>query len=61
MAQEWLTTEQAADLSGYHPDHVRCLLKAGDIQGRKWGQAWQVNRVSLLEYINDMKTKGEKR
>ena len=34
MAEEWLTTEQAAELSGYHPDHIRRLIRGGDLQAR---------------------------
>jgi excisionase family DNA binding protein len=59
--EDWLTTEQAAELSGYHIVHVRKLLLSGKLHGRKWGQAWQVSRESLLTYIQDTKQQGKKR
>ena len=61
MKDEWLTTEQAAELSGYHIVHIRRLLRAGEIEGRKWGQAWQVSHTSLLKYIEKIEKSGEKR
>jgi excisionase family DNA binding protein len=61
MTEEWLTTEQAAELSGYHPNHIRRLLRAREIDGRKWGQAWQVNRQSLLGYVERVEETGNKR
>ena len=51
MLEEWLTTEQAAELSGYHPNHIRRLVRSGEVEARKWGQAWQISRQSLLVYL----------
>jgi excisionase family DNA binding protein len=59
--EDWLTTEQAAELSGYHIVHVRKLLLSGKLHGRKWGQAWQVSRESLLAYVQESTQRGEKR
>ena len=61
MAEEWITTAEAADLSGYHPNHIRRLLKQGSVDGRKWGQAWQVNRASLFTYLDRIRKIGKKR
>jgi excisionase family DNA binding protein len=61
MAEEWLTTAQAAELSGYHPERIRELLRDGKIKGNKFGTVWQVNRTSLLFYIEAMEQKGERR
>lgn len=61
MSEEWLTTEQAAKLSGYHANHLRRLLRDGDINGRKWGQSWQISKQSLIEYLNKAKQSGDKR
>jgi excisionase family DNA binding protein len=61
MAEEWLTTEQAAELSGYHPVYLRGLLREGKIKGRKWGPAWQVNRKSLLAYIEAAEVSDDRR
>ena len=46
MAQDWITTTEAVTLSGYHVDHIRRLLKSGEVNGQKWGREWQVSRSS---------------
>ncbi len=35
--EDWLTTYEAADISGYELDYIRKLIRAEKIQGRKWG------------------------
>lgn len=59
--EEWLTTYKAAELSGYNPDYIRQLIRAEKVIGRKWGQSWQVNRLSLEEYMKKAKRLGERR
>ncbi len=61
MSEEWLTTQQAADLSGYHMVYVRNLVRDGQIEGRKWGQAWQVSKTSLLTYMEAAKISKDNR
>jgi len=57
----WITTSQACELSGYHPDYVRKLLQSGTINGRKWGFAWMIDRSSLVAYLERVESKGERR
>lgn len=61
MSEEWLTTQQAADLTGYHMVYIRDLVRAEQIKGRKWGQAWQVNKASLLAYVEAAKQSKDSR
>ena len=61
MNSDWITTTEACDISGYHPDHIRELLREGKIGGRKFATIWQVDRKSLLEYMERMEAKGERR
>lgn len=61
MEELWLTVQQAADLSGYHPNHIRRLVRAGEIQARKWGQAWQVSKQSLNIYLKIAAQSNDKR
>lgn len=61
MQEEWLTTHEAAELSGYHPEHLRRLLQAGTIKGQKFGPVWQVNRESLLAYLEAATESNDKR
>lgn len=53
-----ITVEKAAALLGYHPDHVRRLLRAGVIQGEKvCGVVWLIDR-SEVEYILSAQRNG---
>ena len=53
MPDEWITTADAAELSGYHPEHVRWLVRQGRIKARKFGIVWQIHQKSLQIYIED--------
>ena len=51
MADDWLTVNEAADLSGYHPEHVRRLIRQGAVTAKKFSIVWMVSKDSLLSYI----------
>ena len=40
---EWITTEEAAELSGYHPEYVRRLARRGKIGAEKKGRDWWID------------------
>jgi excisionase family DNA binding protein len=61
MADEWLTVTVAAKLIGYHPDHIRRLIRAGKVKADKFATVWRVDRRSLLAYIKAAETQGAKR
>ena len=61
MNNDWITTSEACKISGYHGDHLRELIREGKIEGRKFATVWQVDRNSLLEYLDRMVAKGERR
>jgi excisionase family DNA binding protein len=61
MTEDWITTREAVELSGYHPDHLRELIRDGKVQARKFGIVWQVSRQSLLTYLDVAKKSGDKR
>ena len=50
MAEEWLTVTDAAEISGYHPEHIRRIIREGKINARKFGPLWQVSYSNLMEY-----------
>lgn len=58
---EWITTAEAAALTGYTIVHVRRLVTAGKVKGQRFGQIWQVDRRSLLAYFKRAAKSGEKR
>lgn len=58
---EWLTVTEAAEQSGYDPEHIRRLIRDGEIQARKFSIVWMVDRSSLLEYVSRAQSWGKKR
>ncbi len=58
---EWLSTYDAAKVAGFHPDHVRRLVRAKQLEARKWGNAWMIRRKSLFRYITAARRRGKKR
>lgn len=51
MAEDdWLTVSQAAELSGYHPEYLRELIRDGKVEARKLSILWLVSKRSLLAY-----------
>ena len=57
----WLTTAEAAEMAGYHPNHIRRLLKRREIHGQKFGQTWMISKESLLAYLRKAETQGQRR
>lgn len=58
---DWITTAEAVQISGYHVNHIRKLLKAGKVKSQKWSRSWQISRSSLLAYIRSVEKQGAKR
>lgn len=58
---EWLTVNEAASLSGYHPESIRELIRQGKIKARKFSIVYQVNHKSLVAYLKKVQSMGEKR
>lgn len=57
---DWITTTEAAELSGYHPVYLRELIRKGEIAALKKGNAWWVDHKALLLYLKAA-TKSEDR
>ena len=55
---EWITTKEAAELTGYHAVHIRRLLREERVEGKKFGRDWLVDQESLLSYADEMKRLG---
>lgn len=56
-----ITVTEASEISGYHPDYLRQMIRAGEIQARKFGTVWAIKRESLLEFLRRREAEGEKR
>jgi hypothetical protein len=61
MAEDWITVQDAVNLSGYHADHIRKLIREDRITGRKYVIVWQVSRKSLDAYLREQAQRGERR
>ena len=61
MPEEWITTQEAAELSGYNIVYLRQLIRGKQIEGRKWGPVWQVNRQSIVDYLEAAQQSNDKR
>ena len=61
MSDKWLTTPEAAQLTGYTSDHVRRLIALGKIEGQKRGRDWLVKQSSLLAHVRKAGKLGAKR
>jgi excisionase family DNA binding protein len=55
---DWITTEEAVQLSGYNIQHIRKLIRRKQIAAEKKGGQYWVDRHSLLDYIK-MATESE--
>ena len=57
----WVTTDEAATLTGYVVEYVRCLARAGRIHAEKRGRDWWVDQDALLQYKAKMDHLGEQK
>lgn len=57
----FIGTKEAAKITGYSPDYVARLLRAGDIRGVREGKAWRIDRASLDAYLERKQRRGVRR
>lgn len=55
---EWITTKEAAALTGYNLEYIRQMIRRGVIRAEKRGRDWWVDRASIESYANEMKRLG---
>jgi excisionase family DNA binding protein len=48
--KDYMTTEEAAAALGFHIDHIRRMLREGDLVGIKVGITWLVSKESVKQY-----------
>ena len=48
-----LSTKEAAELSGYTPDYLARLTRAGKIKGERFGRSWCIDKRSLEHFMAD--------
>lgn len=58
---EWLTIQQASELSGYHAEYLRIIVRAGKLDAHKFGSVWAISRKSLLSYLQTAEKSEDRR
>ena len=58
---DWISVEEAAELSGYTEEQLRRLIRTQQISASKKGGQWWVDKKSLLAYIKDSQQSSDKR
>lgn len=59
--KDWITTDVAAEISGYHVNYLRRLIRQGRIRSEKVSIVWLISRQSLLDYIAEAERSDDKR
>ena len=57
----WMTTQEAAEHSGYDIEHVRRLARQGKIGAVKKGRDWWIDVEQFTAYLNMMLDSGDGR
>jgi excisionase family DNA binding protein len=55
---EWITTTEAAELTGYTDARFRQLAASGAIAAKKRGRDWFLSKADVLAYTEEMKQLG---
>ena len=55
---EWITTAEAAELTGYTARYIRKALKRGILKGQKRGRDWFVSKAQVEAYAKEMQKLG---
>jgi excisionase family DNA binding protein len=58
---DWITTAEAARLTGYSRKHIIRLAETGKVKGQRFGDVWQIDRAALLRYVKAAEKLGMKR
>ncbi|MDY7079416.1 MAG: helix-turn-helix domain-containing protein [Chloroflexota bacterium] len=55
--RDYLTTDEAAQLCGYHINYIRKLARTGRVKAAKKG-VWLFQRDDFIRYMEEMKALG---
>lgn len=59
--EDWITTDDAHDLTGYHVEYIRLLARGGRLKARKFARSWQVSKSDLMRYVAEAQETGDQR
>ena len=52
MLENWITIQDACQMTGYNAEYLRRLIRNGKVKAQKVSIVWVVDQVSLQEYIS---------
>lgn len=55
----WVTTDEAAQATGYKVEYIRILARRGQVVAERFGRDWLINLEAALEYKRRMDALGE--
>ena len=55
---EYVSVEEAAEITGYDPEYIRRLLRQSKVNAEKKGTMWWIDLDSLKEYKKQMDALG---
>jgi len=55
---EWITTKEAADLTGYTASYLRKAISRGLLPAEKRGRDWFLRKADVIAYAEKMKQLG---
>jgi excisionase family DNA binding protein len=55
---DWITTKEAAELTGYNASYFRTLAGKGRIRARKLGRDWILDKAEVIAYAEEMQRLG---
>jgi len=58
---DWISVEEAAEMSGYNQEHIRRLIRWGLISAKKKGGQWWVDKGSLQVYVKESQKSEDSR
>jgi excisionase family DNA binding protein len=58
---EWITTGEAAELTGYATAYIRQLIKRGRLKAKKRGRDWFLDKAEVLAYVEKMTRLGDEK
>ncbi len=58
---DWITCNEAAELTHYNPVYIRRLIRNDKVAAVKKGHAWWIDRKALLEYVKSAKQSKDRR
>lgn len=58
---EWITTKEAAELTGYATAYIRQLIGKGRLNAHKMGRDWVLRKEEVVAYADEMKQLGQEK